>query len=103
MLEHGAYRLLMDHYYATKNPLPNDHTKLFRICRARSPSERKAVLSVTAEFFTQDGTLLRHERCDSEVVKQLKKSETNSTYAKQRKSGRSANAPANSPLRARVP
>lgn len=99
LLEHGAYRLLLDHYYATRQPLPNDHAKLYRICRARSPSERKAVLSVTAEFFTQDGTLMRNEKCDSEIGKQLKYSESQSAKAKLKHSyGKATAVP-----RARVP
>ena len=99
LLEHGAYRLLLDHYYATRQPLPSDPTKLYRICRARSPSERKAVLSVIAEFFTEDGSLMRSEKCDSEIGKQLKYSDSQSAKAKLRHSnGNAAALP-----RARVP
>ncbi|WP_149113724.1 YdaU family protein [Limnoglobus roseus] len=72
LLEHGAYRLLLDHYYATGIPLPNDHAKLFRICRARTPSERQSVLSAASEFFIEDGTLLRSKRCDREIAKRLR-------------------------------
>lgn len=76
LLEHGAYHLLIDHYMGTAYPLPNDPAKLYRICRARSPSERKAVMLVASEFFTQNGTLLRNKKCDSELDKQLKFSES---------------------------
>lgn len=99
LLEHGAYRLLLDHYYATRHPLPNDPAKLYRICRARSPSERKAVLSVVAEFFTETESLMRNEKCDSEIDKQLKYSESQSAKAKLRHSnGNAVGVP-----RARVP
>lgn len=84
MLEHGAYRLLLDHYYATRTPLPNDPAKLYRICGARSPAERKAVLYVSSTFFTEDETLLRNERCDSELVKLQKYSDSQSAKAKLR-------------------
>ena len=100
LLEHGAYRLLIDHYYSVKGPIPNDPKKLFRICGARTPSERKAVLSTAAEFFIEDGTLLRHERCDSEIAKMLKKSKTNSANAQRTHSENEANDERN-PLYAR--
>jgi uncharacterized protein YdaU (DUF1376 family) len=92
MLEHGAYRLLLDHYYATGEPLPSDNAKLFRICRARTPSERKSVLSTVAEFFTKDGTLLRSEKCDRVLNKQLNYSNSQSAKAKLRHSHGNATA-----------
>lgn len=92
LLEHGAYRLLIDHYMATGNPLPNDHTKLYRICRARSPSERKAVLSVASEFFIDSGTLLRHKKCDSELNKLLNYSDAQRAKAMLRHSHGNATA-----------
>lgn len=95
LLEHGAYRLLLDHYYATGNALPNDHAKLYRICRARTPSERKSVLSAVTEFFHQDESLLRSKRCDIEITKRLNLSKTRSAIALQKHSNSSAIAPAN--------
>ncbi len=92
MLEHGAYRLLLDHYYATGEPLPDDNVKLFRICRARTPSERQSVLSTVAEFFTKDGTLLRSEKCDRVLDKQLNYSNSQSAKAKLRHSNGNATA-----------
>lgn len=92
MLEHGAYRLLLDHYYATGEPLPDDNAKLFRICRARTPSERQSVLSTVAEFFTKDGTLLRSEKCDRVLDKQLNYSNSQSAKAKLRHSNGNATA-----------
>jgi uncharacterized protein YdaU (DUF1376 family) len=99
LLEHGAYRLLLDHYYATQHPLPNDPPKLFRICRARTPSERQAVLSTATEFFIKDGTLLRHETCDREIAKRLKYRDAQSAKAKLRH----CRADAAAVHRARVP
>ncbi|WP_149111454.1 YdaU family protein [Limnoglobus roseus] len=91
LLEHGAYRLLLDHYYATGSALPNDPEKLYRICRARTPNERKSVLSAVNEFFHQDGTLLRSTRCDREIAKRLNISKTRSANAMQKQSKGSAN------------
>lgn len=99
MLEHGAYRLLLDHYYSTGKPLPADHGKLYNICKARTPTERKAVLAVAACFFTQVASELVNKRCDREIAKSLKISEVKAANAKQKQSGCSAN----DPLRARVP
>jgi uncharacterized protein YdaU (DUF1376 family) len=94
LLEHGAYRLLLDHYYATGHPLPNDLSKLYRICRARSPAERKAVSLVASEFFFEDGTLLRHVKCDSVLANRLKFRERQSANARIRHSRGTATAPA---------
>ena len=42
LLEHGVYRQLLDHYYATEKPLPSDLPSLFRITRAQRKAERQA-------------------------------------------------------------
>lgn len=49
MLEHGAYGLLLDRYYATEAPIPD--AQVYRIARASSKQERAAVDAVLAEFF----------------------------------------------------
>ncbi|MFA7278795.1 MAG: YdaU family protein [Sterolibacterium sp.] len=104
LLEHGAYRLLLDHYYATREPLPADTVKLYRICRARTPSERRAVDAVVNEFFTktvsspttqfdiENESLLRNEKCDREIDKMLNYSKSQSANAKRRLSHGTANA-----------
>jgi|GEM_PF-6003507 len=99
LLEHGAYRLLLDHYYATRQPLPNSPKELYRICRAHTPSERAAVLSTAAKFFIESGTLLRNKKCDSEISKQLKYRDSQSAKAKLRHSHGNATGV----LHARVP
>lgn len=67
MLEHGAYTLLLDRYYATEQPLPAD--QIHRLARARSRDERAAVDAVLAEFFTLSDGLWHHKRADHEVEK----------------------------------
>jgi len=69
LVEHGAYRLLMDHYYATETPLPSDVARLMRLCRARTTAERDAVRLVLAEFFKPGEEGWRHKRIDAEIVK----------------------------------
>lgn len=67
LVEHGAYRVLLDHYYATGKPLlfgnatsnatsnrelMPDHSRLYRICGAISKAEQDAVDTVLSFFFT---------------------------------------------------
>lgn len=62
MLEHGAYRLMLDHYYATGKSLPADTALLYRICKANSKAERIAVDLVAGSFFPVNGDGSRHNR-----------------------------------------
>ena len=57
MLEHGAYRLLLDAFYATEKPLPLEPRRLYRLVGAVEAAERAAVDAVLDEFWerTQDG------------------------------------------------
>lgn len=65
--EHGAYTLLLDRYYATDQPIPQD--QVHRITRARSPAEKAAADNVVSEFFRLvDGTY-RNCRADEEITK----------------------------------
>ena len=54
MLEHGAYTLLLDHYYRTKRPLPANREQLVRICRCNGEAEITAMSRVLDEFFVYD-------------------------------------------------
>ncbi len=67
LLEHGVYRLLLDTYYATERPLPDDPALLCRIVRAHSKAEREAVASVMRMLFYKDADGLRHHRADREI------------------------------------
>jgi uncharacterized protein YdaU (DUF1376 family) len=71
LTEHGAYVLLLLHYYATEKPLPNDNPTLFRIARSMGETEKEAVIKVANEFFPIDPTDgLRHSaRADRETLK----------------------------------
>lgn len=71
LAEHGAYVLLLLHYYATEKPLPNDNPTLFRIARSMGEIEKEAVIKVADEFFPIDPTDgLRHSsRADRETAK----------------------------------
>lgn len=76
LAEHGAYTLLLDHYYATERPLSKSLEDNYRICRAEG-RDRAAVRRVLEEFFPlmEDG--LRHNRrADEELPKMKKAKET---------------------------
>lgn len=69
LLEHGAYRVLLDTYYATEKPLPADPSSLYRICRATTAAEKKAVDKVADQFFPVNGDGSRHnQRADQELA-----------------------------------
>jgi uncharacterized protein YdaU (DUF1376 family) len=67
MLEHGAYRTLLDLYYSREAPLPLDVATVQRLACARSKDEAKAVEVVLWEFFTETVGGWRHGRCDREI------------------------------------
>lgn len=77
MLEHGAYRLLLDVYYTAEQPLPADVKAAARKAGARSKDEIAAVEVVLGEFFelTPDGWI--QGRCDAEIALYQAKAETN--------------------------
>jgi uncharacterized protein YdaU (DUF1376 family) len=69
LIEHGAYRVLMDHYYATEAPLPPDRGRLQRLCRAQEAAEQDAVTYVLAQFFQENADGFRHKRIEAEIEK----------------------------------
>ena len=75
--EHGVYRLLLDHYYATERPLPTDFNTLCRIIRATSKSERDAVSVVTMEFFRPTAEGFTHKRVLAEIAEYARLKERN--------------------------
>lgn len=67
MLEHGAYRLLLDRYYSTEEPIPKDQAH--RLARARSKDEKIAVDTVLNEFFKFKDGFYWNGRADEELTK----------------------------------
>ena len=92
MLEDGAYTRLLDQYYVTERALPLERQKLYRMARAASGAERKAVDAVIAQFFVllEDG--YHQRRADRELAEIYKRSESARTSAQRRWSERNANA-----------
>lgn len=91
MLEDGAYRRMLDHYYATCKPLPLGAEHLYRICRAFADEERCAIDKVLKAFFVRKRDGYHNERADEEIAK------TDGIVEKRRKAAlsRYAKAPAN--------
>jgi uncharacterized protein YdaU (DUF1376 family) len=81
--EHGAYRVLLDTYYATAKPLPASPDALYRLAKAMTPAERKAVDLVALQFFPVGGDgLRRNVRADREIAKHKNQAEINREIGK---------------------
>lgn len=82
MLEHGAYRLLLDLYYTTEQPIPLDLKAATRKAGARSDDEIAAVETVLREFFEETPSGWVHSRCETEIATYQQKAETNREIGK---------------------
>ncbi len=87
--EHGAYMLMLQHYYATEKPLPSGKA-LHRMLRAQDKTEREAIDSVATQFWltTDDG--LVNDRADVEITKAAAQADTNARIAREREDRRKA-------------
>lgn len=92
ILEHGAYRLLLDHYYETGGPITTDHRALYRILRCNSRQEKDAIRLIIGSFFVVAGDRYSHPRADKELARMAQISQKRSASAKQMHSKSSANA-----------
>lgn len=69
-VERSVYRDAIERYYDTEEPLPgDDFDRLARVLLCQSDEEKAALAIVMDEFFTLDGGVYRHERCDAEIEK----------------------------------
>lgn len=50
IVEHGAYRLMLDHFYGTCRPLPTGKA-LYRLLRAESKADREAINTIALRFW----------------------------------------------------
>lgn len=88
LMQHGAYNLLLDHYYST-GPLPAfeqcssnassngdlmpNHSGLYILCRAMTKTEQDAVDFVLRKFFFILEGFYRHKRADKVIEEQQQK------------------------------
>jgi uncharacterized protein YdaU (DUF1376 family) len=70
MLQHGAYRLMLDHCYSTEGPLPSELTAIFRICGATTKREKNAVEFVLSTFWKLSSDGYHNSRVDRQLAKQ---------------------------------
>lgn len=83
LAEHGAYRLLLDEYYANEKPLPPDYEDLYHVCRAVSKLEQESVRKVAERFFPIGSDGLRHNyRADEEIAKAMPRIEASRANGK---------------------
>jgi uncharacterized protein YdaU (DUF1376 family) len=74
VVEHGAYTLLLDHYYSTNGPLPESYGTLIRICRAYDDVEQDAVKAIADQYFPIGPDGKRHnKRADEQLLEMNEK------------------------------
>jgi len=67
LLEDLAYRRMIDLYYTTEKPLPNDPENVARLIGMREHSA--VVTEVLSDFFLKSEDGYRNKRCDNEIEK----------------------------------
>lgn len=72
LAEHGAYCLLLDYYYSTEKPIPDDRCE--RIANAYADFEREAVRAVLREFFVRTDAGWTNRRADEVIAEAAGKS-----------------------------
>jgi uncharacterized protein YdaU (DUF1376 family) len=73
MIEDGAYRRMLDLYYASEKPLPLDLSWLCRLMRAERDEERTAVEFILSHYFQKTVDGWRSKRADTEIVNARKR------------------------------
>lgn len=66
---HGAYLMLIKHYWCTGSPLRNDDDELWRIACCDSKREWLSLKPKIVRLFQIDGEVLRHKRIDRELAR----------------------------------
>jgi len=67
LIEHGAYNLLLHHYYSTDGCLAGEKPRLYRLCRVTTPEEQRAVDYVLEKYFPVIEGKLVNKRADKEM------------------------------------
>ena len=86
----GAYHRLVDHYYITRTPLPDNPVALARIIGIGINEFQAIAEQVLSKFKAKDG-LLHHKRCDTELNRQDSLSKKRSNAAKKAYNKRNKN------------
>jgi uncharacterized protein YdaU (DUF1376 family) len=67
--QHGAYLMLLKHYWSIGGPFPEDDGALWRIACADSPAHWRKLKPVVLAFFRIEDGVLRHARVERELEK----------------------------------
>lgn len=81
MIQDGAYRRLLDSYYTTERPIPED--RVYDVTRANTADEKWAVDSVLKEFFKKTARGFVNLRARKEIAKYASVKEKRVTAGKQ--------------------
>jgi uncharacterized protein YdaU (DUF1376 family) len=68
LMEHGAYNLLLHHYYSVEGCVKDEKPRLFRLCGAVLPEEQAAVIHVVDTYFPIVNGKLTNKRADEEIL-----------------------------------
>lgn len=82
-MQHGAYLLLLMHYWRRGAALPDDDARLAATAKL-SLAEWKKNRAVLAEFFTIDGGVWKQKRAEMELERARRKSEAAAESARKR-------------------
>jgi len=89
LAEHGAYTLLLDHYYSNEKPLPDNDRALSSICNC-TMDEWLVVKDNVVAFFVAKNGKLRSKKCEKILnVSYSKRRDGAKRAAKYRKAGKS--------------
>lgn len=67
LIEHGALRTLLDHYYLDEKPLECNEEKLFRRLCVADDHEKEVYRNVLNEFFVKRKAGWTHKRCEKDI------------------------------------
>jgi len=84
MIQHGAYRQLIDQYYLNEEPLTLDLEVLCADLLVRGEDEKKAVVFILGKFFNKTEGGYVHKRCDAVIQAFKEKSDKNRDNAYKR-------------------
>jgi len=85
LVQHGAYNLLLDHYYSSgpinafeqcssNASLMPDHSGIYRLCKATTKAEQEAVdFIIKKYFYLDDKGFYRNKEADEVIEIQMKK------------------------------
>jgi len=74
LIQHGAYKQLIDQYYLNEKPLTLDIEDLCYELLIRGDDEKKAIVFVLEKFFDKTEIGYVHKRCDAVIQKYKAKS-----------------------------